>query len=134
MTYCAERTKLLAQAGKDLAKKLLPEPFELWYSDHSTGCQMTIIAHGNGDPLIVWRGSIWHSSIYEFNDRGRLGGLQPDFEFAKDIIEKYFADVKAAVEERERAAAARRADRELARVVSRRNAIEDVRRQLQGQS
>jgi hypothetical protein len=53
-----------------------------------------------GQALPVWKGSIWHSSIYEFNDRGAHPGLQPDFEFARDAIECYFAKIQTKVDER----------------------------------
>ena len=70
MTYCVERTLLFAKAGRELAEKLLPRPFKLWYSDHDTGTQMTIVVSGPGSSwLHVWKGSIWRSSQYEFNDR-----------------------------------------------------------------
>lgn len=91
MTLSAERTKLLQRAGRDRATRLLPPPYQLWYSDHDTGCQMTIVAKD----MPVWCGSIWYSHIYEFNDHKKIAGLQPDFAFAKDAIEKYFSDVEA---------------------------------------
>ena len=99
MTYCADQTKLLARAGRDVATKLLPEPFSIWHEDHSTGIQMTIVTKAQ-PAQIVWRGSIWHSSIYEFNDHGHIPGLQPEFEFAREAIDKYFRDLRDAVEKR----------------------------------
>lgn len=99
----SERVKLMQYAGRDLATKLLPAPFKLWYSDHSTGCQMTIVADVGGEAVPVWRGSIWYSSIYHFNERGKISGLQPDFSFAKDVIEKYFADLQSEVDARQQA-------------------------------
>lgn len=113
MTYCVTETKLLAKAGRELSEKLLPEPFKLWHADHSTGIQMTIVTAIEGKPQAhVWQGSIWHHSRYEFNDEKDIPGLQPDFEFARPVIEKYFRDVAAAVAERdvERQAARERAD------------------------
>lgn len=102
MTYCVERTRLLAKAGRDLSTKLLPDPFRLWFSDHDTGIQMTIVLPMKGrEPLTVWRGSIWHSHIYEFNDRGVIAGLQLDFEFARPVIDEYFDSVAREVEARE---------------------------------
>lgn len=95
MTYCVERTKLLATAGRELAEKLLPEPFKLWFSNHDTGIQMAIVT--GGQPLFVWRGSIWHSGRYEFNDRDHHPGLQPEFDFAAPVIDKYFEEVAKAV-------------------------------------
>jgi hypothetical protein len=132
MTYCVERTNLLRRAGRTLATDLLPKPFLLWYSDHDTGCQMTIVAPAEDGrmPLPVWKGSIWHSSIYEFNDRDDIGGLQPDFAFAKDAIEAYFTEVAAEVSKREKAAAERRAERAREESEAKQRAIEDVRRKI----
>ena len=109
MTYCVERTKLMSQAGRTLAEMLLPKPFRLWYSDHDTGCQMTIVT-ASKPTLTVWMGSIWYSSIYEFNDEGDTPGLQPDFAFAQPVIDQYFDDLRIAVEQRkaERAAVVER--------------------------
>ena len=110
MTYCAERTKLFVKAGRELATKLLPAPFALWFSDHDTGTQMTIVTSGPGSSwLPVWKGSIWHSSTYEFNDREDAPGLQPGFEHAHGAIESYFVDLAVAAE-------ARRAERERGRL------------------
>jgi len=102
MSYCVERTRLFVKAGRELATKLLPAPFTLWYSNHDTGTQMTIVLPGPGGSwLPVWKGSVWHSSQYEFNDRDDKAGLQPDFESARDTIEGYFADLAVACAERE---------------------------------
>lgn len=100
MTYEVARTQLLAKAGRNLAEKLLPKAFKLWHSDHSTGIQMTIVTAASPG-LPVWKGSIWHSSIYEFNDRGDIPGLQPGFEFARKAIDDYFMAVESAVGDRE---------------------------------
>ena len=63
---------------------------------------MTIVLPGPGGSwLPVWKGSVWHSSQYEFNDRDDKAGLQPDFESARDTIEGYFADLAVACAERE---------------------------------
>lgn len=132
MTYCAKETNLLASAGRELAEKLLPKPFSLWYSTHDTGTQMTIVAPGEkrGPALIVWRGSIWHHSRYEFNDKADIPGLQPEFAFASDVIAKYFADVTEAVEARN--AEYRRANeaRTIAAAEQRAAAIEAVKHQI----
>lgn len=131
MTYCVESTKLLARAGRTLATALLPKPFGLWYSDHDTGCQMTIVAtQPNGSSLKVWRGSIWNSRIYEFNDQDDIPGLQPDFAFAAPVIEKYFSDVREAVEKRDVEHAEQKSAAEAKNVEAKRTAIEDVKQQL----
>lgn len=109
MSYCIDQCRLLRRAGTELAESLLPSPFILWMGWHDTGHQPTIVAKANGETLYVWRGSEWFSSIYEFNDRGHRAGLQPDFDFAKDAIDKFFADLAEAVERREAARVERQA-------------------------
>lgn len=128
----SERVKLMQRAGQDLCMKHLPVPFKLWYSDHSTGCQMTIVADVAGEQVPVWRGSIWYSPTYYFNERGKIAGLQPDFAFAKDAIEKYFADLQADVDARTRARDERRAAEAAAAQERKASGIEAIRRQLLG--
>lgn len=128
MTYCSERTLLLAEAGRGIATKLLPKPFELWFSDHSTGIQMTVVLpQEGGQPIPVWKGSVWHFPSYEFNDRGDHPGLQPEFDFARNAIEQYFEDIAAAISKRKAAAEAFRQQRELTAEKSRQHAIEAAR-------
>src|SRR5262249_35034118 len=100
MTYCMERTNLLARAGEPLAVDLLPDAFRLYYSNHETGRQMRIVTAAQ-PAQTVWQGAVWHHSRYEFNDRGHVPGLQPDFAFAQTTIDAYFARVSAAVEARD---------------------------------
>lgn len=109
MSYCIEQCRLLRKAGTELAESLLPAPFILWMGWHDTGHQPTIVAKANGETLYVWRGSEWFSSIYELNDQGHRAGLQPDFGFAKEAIDKFFADLTEAVERREAARIERQA-------------------------
>lgn len=78
---------------------LLPEPMVLSMSDHSTGCQARIFLQAEGlHTLDVWYGSVWYSSTYEFNDRGKTLGMQPDMEFAQEAVESFFASVQATVD------------------------------------
>jgi hypothetical protein len=89
---------------------------------------MTIVTAVPGKaPLPVWKGSIWHSSIYEFNDHNDVPGLQPDFSFARDAIEKYFSDVQSAVEKRAAATADGRAAREQTAETERQSIIDATR-------
>ena len=126
MTYCREHTELLAAAGEETATALLPEAFRLYYSCHSTGIQMRIVTAAS--PIqTVWQGSVWHSHIYEFNDRGDVPGLQPDFAFAADTINAYFDAVKSAVEHERAKHAAWKAEREAAALTERQAAIEATR-------
>ena len=128
MTYCAAETKLLQNAGEKIAKELLPEPFQLWFSSHDTGCQMTIVVKTEDRKfLTVWQGSIWYRSNYEFNDRAKIPGLQPDFAFAEPVITKYFDEVRKAVETRDREWAATKAKREAAAQAAKAKAIDSVR-------
>ena len=91
---------------------------------------MTILAKVDTQDVPVWRGSIWYSSIYEFNERDKISGLQPDFAFAKDVINKYFTDLQSEVDSRRKARDDRRA-REAAEAQDRKTAgIEAIRRQV----
>jgi hypothetical protein len=129
MTFCADQTRLLQRAGKELAFKLLPDAFRLWFSDHDTGCQMTIVTNDD-QHLLVWRGSVWYSDIYEFNDREKTAGLQPDFAFAGSAVTDYFAAVQAAVAEREAERAAARVDAIAESSGARQASIDAVRAKL----
>ena len=80
--------------------------------------------------LPVWKGSIWYSRIYEFNDSADIPGLQPDFEFACPIIEKYFNDLEAAVNKREVEETTTRQERELSAESQKQNAIATIRQRL----
>lgn len=126
MTLCAARTKLLQRAGRERAERLLPAPFSLWYSSHDTGCQMTIVAKG----MPVWCGSIWYNDIYQFNDRDKIAGLQPDFDFAREVIEQYFAAVEAEVAQAELARAEAQEARRLAAEAEKRAALDEIRQQV----
>lgn len=80
--------------GQERAKAMLPKPFIMWFEDHSTGCQISILAEADDKPrLLAWYSSEWYSSIYHFNDDGKIMGLQPEFQFAQSILDKFFADV-----------------------------------------
>jgi hypothetical protein len=94
----AEIVKLLRDARYevDLAS-FLPAPFKLTVGAHDTGCQPYIWARAEGVPqVLVWVGSIWYSSQYEFNDRDKILGYQPGCEWAAPVIDKFFSDVAEA--------------------------------------
>ena len=82
--------------GKERIEKMLPEPFRLAVSDHSNGCQISIIATMPGhEAMTAWRSSEWYSHIYEFNERGKICGLNPEFSFAKETLDRFFDAVRA---------------------------------------
>lgn len=100
----AELTRLLRDAVRtsgitgEMIQALLPEPLHLSICSHSTGCQPTITAHRDGLPcLTVWEGSLWYSSCYEFNDRDKTLGLNPEFAAIEPKIEAFFDAVQALV-------------------------------------
>lgn len=94
----AEVCKLLRDARHAVnLHDLLPSPFKLTVGAHDTGCQPFIWACAEGLPqVLVWQGSIWYSWSYEFNDRNKVLGYQPDCEWAEPILEKFFSDVAEA--------------------------------------
>jgi hypothetical protein len=84
--------------GTEYLQSLLPEPFKLWVSDHDTGCQVTIDARTEGKPVLTaYRGSIWYSSCYEFNDDKKLLGVAPAFGFARDVLNDFFTNASDAL-------------------------------------
>ncbi|MBK4737312.1 hypothetical protein [Noviherbaspirillum pedocola] len=54
---------------------------------------MRLKAEGR-DTLDVWYGSVWYSTEYEFNDRGRVLGINPDYLFAQDAVARFFETVQ----------------------------------------
>jgi hypothetical protein len=75
---------------------LLPEHFKLWLGAHDTGCQPYIELKAEGrSSLIVWQGSVWYSSIYEFNDRNKVLGIDPAYLFAQDALVRFFETVQS---------------------------------------
>lgn len=111
-------TKMLRDArraiGKEAVESLLPKPFKCWISDHDTGCQITIELRAEGLATIrVWEGSVWYNACYEFNDRNRVFGLNPETYFALPTIEKFFADVQRAYEDHETSRLMARTEQEI---------------------
>jgi hypothetical protein len=81
--------------GIEKVRSMLPRPLQLIFSDHSTGCQIEIEAKSEGVyPMLIWRSSEWYSDRYKFNDHGLTMGLQPNANFAKDVINKFFSNVR----------------------------------------
>lgn len=80
--------------GIEPIKELLPAPFSIWVDDHDTGSQGRIQIQDAGHmTMVVWRGSVWYSSAYEFNDNNYVWGLAEHFNFARDILNKFFEEV-----------------------------------------
>jgi hypothetical protein len=103
MSFCVTEVRLLKKLGKERAAKLLPPALRLVIYSHDTGCQCYITSADGA--VVVWSGSEWYNSCYEFNDTGKHPGLQPDCGFAELIIDDFFLDVAQAVSEMDRRAA-----------------------------
>jgi hypothetical protein len=102
--------QLLRWAGERRLREILPSPLNAYVSDNSTGCQITIFAKDADGPTIdVWRESVWHDPIYDFNELGKVRGLQPGCEWARDTLIKVFADLEAEYRKAKAAYAERRA-------------------------
>lgn len=98
------RVELLRDAsyrlGTDAIASIAPPSMTVHVGAHSTGCQPRIVLKADDLPAIdVWRGSIWYSSIYDFNDRGKVFGIQPGLEWAKPQIDAFFDTLAAMVSE-----------------------------------
>jgi hypothetical protein len=130
MTYEVERTRLLQRAGRTQAEELLPAPFKLWFGSHDTGCQMTIVCKQDGHTFTVWSGSIWYHDRYEFNDRDKIKGLNPEFEFARAVIDAYFADIQNAVNAYDKKRAEDSAAAELRNISGKHSALAKIKAQV----
>jgi len=103
-------TRMLAEAqglGINVAE-MAPPLFRVHVGKHDTGIQPRVHLEAPGaPPLKVWEGSVWFSSAYEFNDREKVLGLQPECEFALPALASFFAAVERRINEvkEERAAA-----------------------------
>lgn len=74
---------------------LLAPPLHLYLSAHDTGTQARIELRAPGHKTItVWEGSVWNSSRYEFNDKDKVLGLNPEVPFAHAKVEAFFAQVE----------------------------------------
>lgn len=96
----AQLVELLKEArytvGKEKLQSLLPEPFKVTIGAHDTGCQCYVELQAPGrSPLTVWQGSIWYSSSYEFNDRNKILGINPEYLFAQDALVRFFETVQS---------------------------------------
>lgn len=104
-----ELTLQLRDARRWLQKSLheyFPPPLCISVSDHDTGCQINVtLSRENMPAIMVWRGSVWYSSCYEFNDRNKQLGWNPETEFCHArvvaIFEKIREDAAAVVAGRE---------------------------------
>jgi len=98
--------QLMVWAGRERVGELLPVPFHGWANRHDTGCQAFIAAQDDDGPRIeVWRDSEWYLDIYEFNERGKTKGIQPECEWAAPIVtqlhDTLLAEYEAAMAERD---------------------------------
>lgn len=105
MKQQAEMTRLLRDAARKLGRQrireLLPPHTSVYISDHDTGCQIWIRLCDDPESATVadvcaWAGSIWYSSAYEFNDRDRTLGFNPETDFAMGPLGEFFRKVEAA--------------------------------------
>ena len=84
----SEFVKLLyrAKIRKDIDQFVKP-PFSVEIDSHSTATHVKIFLIAEGKPpLNVWYRTNWSSPSYEFNDRGRVIGIQPGYEFVKEYL------------------------------------------------
>lgn len=82
--------------GPNIIKDLLPSFLKFYYNDHDTGCQSRICFNeSNIETIIVWDGSIWYSSTYEFNDKDKNLSLNPECEFTAEKISDFLLKCKS---------------------------------------
>lgn len=84
-----------------LLEALTPENMKVEYSSHSTGEHLYIyLTLPEKPPLLVWYNTNWFHSCYEFNERDKVHGFQPECGFAVPVLSDFFKKVEAAVQQR----------------------------------
>lgn len=118
--------ELMVWAGDKKCAELLPAPFHGYANRHSTGCQAFIAAKDDHGPRVeVWRDSKWFSHIYEFNENGKVRGVQPGCEWARPVVDAFYATLKSmhaehkATRTREQEAARAKQEEEKAAAIAR---------------
>jgi hypothetical protein len=108
--YDDNEYELLKWAGIDRLNEVLPPVLYVRVSDHSTGFQVDISAKAEGHPSVtVWRHSTWYHGRYEFNERERVRGIQPNAEWASKAITEALAKLAEMKRQEDEAKAARSA-------------------------
>lgn len=86
-------------------KAITPEGMRIAIHSHDTAIHCRIYLTIPGEPeLLVWYKTNWHAPAYEFNERGKVIGIQSGCEFARPLLDKLFADAKTALDARKRLA------------------------------
>lgn len=89
MLNSASRINVLDQAIAEILKPY--GIFSVHLNAHSTGIQCQIKMSKDDYPtIVVWNGSVWYGANYEFNDRGKTLGYNPEAVFAHGIIRGFF--------------------------------------------
>jgi hypothetical protein len=90
---CGDVVKLLSSLKETDRHSILPDGLKVDIRGHSTATECKIYLVGDGlTPLLVWYKTNWISSRYEFNENGKIIGLQPDCEFIRSVLKKFFND------------------------------------------
>ncbi len=91
MVLLLQRAKMVLGSDR-LISELLRPPLQITtFSDHDTGCQISISLASPGKQLFkVWEGSIWYSSGHLFNDDNKVLGLNPKYDFVEPELIKFF--------------------------------------------
>lgn len=122
----------IAELGHDKVESLLPPMMKILGGGHDTGCQVSIYRESDAGAIFIWSGSVWYSPSYEFNDRGKIFGIQPEVEFAAPAIEAFFVRVENALVEHRLRRIQERERRDQQMRAARTRAIESLRQELEG--
>ncbi len=118
--------------GVNRVKELLPKPFVLDYSNHSTGCQIRITMEAEGVKSVdAWVGSIWNDSMYEFNDRDKRLGMQTECMFAAPHLERFFEALADAVVQHATGSAKTAMEHQAAQALDHRDVLDSYRKMLE---
>ena len=91
----SEVVKMLVGLSDVTLNQLAPKGMIVKNTSHSTAYEIYIYLQLEDEkPLLIWRKTNWCSSSYEFNERGKVAGLQPNCEFTAPMLNKFFSDAE----------------------------------------
>lgn len=83
--------KVLYGLGEINRKHITPDNIEIVIHSHSTAVSCNIyLTHPDCPRLLIWYKTNWVSDNYEFNERNKTIGIQPQCGFCQDILNDLF--------------------------------------------
>lgn len=128
----ATMVKLLRAAK--IAKVLdecIPDGLRVALDTHSTATHCKIYLVDGDDELLVWYKTNWASPGYEFNEQGKVIGMQPGCEFAEPYLIHLFTTAIHLLEEKEKVDKAKAEAKIEAEKESQRDKVDRFRKKFQ---